>query len=241
MVSSERPGEQPPQEGDDTDLHWLQEQLAHIGSLRVEERDAADDDSDEWDDPSGGVLLNMFAACEAGDAQALADNLADLLAAAGAGSGGAGAASVDTPGPDGDTALHLAALYGRLECVRLLLEAGAHAAARNPEDLTTPLHDAAAGGYLDVVRALLDDPRGAASLQAQDSDGDTPLHNAARGGHGHVVNFLLARGAAPAARNHAGKTPAQEADDADVVGALAAALTQGVAGGGGGGGDAMED
>lgn len=48
-------------------------------------------------------------------------------------------------GPDNDTALHLAALYGHAECVRLLLEHGATASVPD-EDGGLALHDAAAGG-----------------------------------------------------------------------------------------------
>ena len=49
-------------------------------------------------------------------------------------------------GPDGDTALHLACLYGHLGCARALLDAGADADIINEEDGSTALHDAAAGG-----------------------------------------------------------------------------------------------
>lgn len=53
---------------------------------------------------------------------------------------------IDTPGPDGDTALHLAALYSFPECVKILLAKGADAGVVNEVDGTTPLHDAAASG-----------------------------------------------------------------------------------------------
>jgi hypothetical protein len=61
-----------------------------------------DGDSDvEWEDPSeGGVLTRVHAACEGGDA----DGLAGLL--------GTLSVGVDAKGQDGDTALHLACLYG---------------------------------------------------------------------------------------------------------------------------------
>lgn len=59
-------------------------------------------------------------------------------------------------GPDGDTALHLACLYGHKACVDALVAAGCKLDPVNSEDGTSPLHDAAAGGYLDIVTLLLD-------------------------------------------------------------------------------------
>jgi ankyrin repeat protein len=190
-------------------LQWLQEQLAHIGNLHIE----AEDEEDEWVDPSGGVLVNIFAACEEGSMEQLTTNIQELKDTQ---------YDVNTPGPDGDTALHLACLYGHQQCAELLLQQGAKADAVNPEDGSTPLHDAAAGGYAGIVQLLLEkaDP---GSISLQDSDGDTALHCAARGGHLAVVQQLLASGAAPSVINCSGKTPAGESDDQEVVRALVAA------------------
>lgn len=58
----------------DEQYQWLQEQLAHIGQLRIED----DEEEEEWVDPSGGLLVNIYAACEEGDTEKLATNLADL-------------------------------------------------------------------------------------------------------------------------------------------------------------------
>lgn len=216
----------------DEQYEWLQQQLAHIGNLHIT-AEAADDDEAEWADPSGGTLLNIFAACEEGDATQLAAHLADLAADAGAAAAAAGGYSINTPGPDGDTALHLASLYGHLGCVQLLLDAGgADAAAINPDDGTSALHDAAAGGYLAIAQLLLA-RAGPGLLPLQDTDGDTPLHNAARGGHAAVVAFLLQQGAPPGVANAAGRTPADEADEPELQQQLRDAAAAAAAGGGG--------
>jgi hypothetical protein len=81
-------------------------------------------------------------------------------------------------GADSDTAIHLAALYGHTECVRLLLQRGARADVADA-DGALPLHDAAAGGYLDICTLLLD--AAPLTIDRGDSEGDTALHNAARG------------------------------------------------------------
>jgi hypothetical protein len=60
-------------------------QLAHIGQLRIED----EEEEEEWVDPSGGLLVNIFAACEEGDTEKLAVNLADLQQTE---------YSIDTPG-----------------------------------------------------------------------------------------------------------------------------------------------
>jgi len=180
------------------------------GNLHVTE---VDEDEDEWQDPSGGILVNIFAACEEGDAEALEVNLQDLPNDV---ADKAAPYSINTPGPDGDTALHLACLYGHLQCVQKLLDAGSSPNAINPEDKTSPLHDAAAGGYLDLLQLLIA-KGGADVLQQQDMDGDTALHNAARGGHPAVVQYLLQQGANPALRNAAGHTAAEEADEPEVA------------------------
>jgi hypothetical protein len=60
-------------------------QLAHIGQLRIED----EEEEVEWVDPSGGLLVNIFAACEVGDTEKLAVNVSDLQQTE---------HSIDTPG-----------------------------------------------------------------------------------------------------------------------------------------------
>ncbi len=53
----------------------------------------------------------------------------------------------------GDTALHLAAVDGNLELVRMLVESGAKPETKNAFG-NTPLHLASLNGHLDVVKYL---------------------------------------------------------------------------------------
>ncbi|EOY07974.1 Ankyrin repeat family protein isoform 3, partial [Theobroma cacao] len=87
-------------------------------------------------------LRDLAAAAQLGDLDALRLALDNLNG------------SIDEPVEDGDTALHLACLYGYLPCVQLLLERGANFEAKD-EDGAVPLHDACAGGFIEIVQLLL--------------------------------------------------------------------------------------
>ncbi len=65
--------------------------------------------------------------------------------------------SCHTQGEDSDTAIHLAALYGHAECVRVLLEAGARADVADA-DGALPLHDAAVSGGTGLARGSSTEP-----------------------------------------------------------------------------------
>lgn len=158
------------------------------------------EEEQEWNDPTGGVLSRVFEAAESGDVDELSEltgRLAELDV------------SIDTRGADSDTPLHLAALYGHAECVRLLLERGARADVAD-SDGALPLHDAAAGGYASICEMLLDAAPGC--IDRGDSEGDTALHNAARGQHEAVVQLLLDRGADATLQNDDFKTARQLAE-----------------------------
>eukprot|EP00249_Psilotum_nudum_P000308 c11345_g1_i1 orf=245-850(+) len=148
-------------------------------------------------------LQCLLIAAEEGDPEALQQALGSLEG------------SVDGVGEDGDTALHLACLYGHLPCVQILLAAGAQLDALD-DDGAIPLHDASAGGYVDIVQTLLSAASSRGQLQRLletiDVDGDTPLHHAARGDHAEVVHLLFNAGANPKALNAQWKTPAELAD-----------------------------
>ena len=62
---------------------------------------------------------------------------------------------IDSIGPEGDTLLHLACLYGHQGCADMLLDHGASVAVRDDED-STVLHDACATGCA-RTRAMLQD------------------------------------------------------------------------------------
>ncbi|XP_058107904.1 uncharacterized protein LOC131251294 [Magnolia sinica] len=123
--------------------------------------------------------------------------------------------SINDPVEDGDTALHLACLYGYTSCVQLLLERGASLESKDEEG-TIPLHDACAGGFTEIVQLLIDAADGPdcvrRMLDTVDTEGDTPLHHAARGEHMDVVRLLVTAGASPRKLNSFGKIPAELPD-----------------------------
>jgi ankyrin len=94
----------------------------------------------------------------------------------------------------GQTALHGAAFMGRLDCVGLLLAAGADLEAADIERNRRPLHEAAAGGRNDVVALLLSK---GATVDARTEDGRTPLHECvwASDAQRDVVRTLVEKGA----------------------------------------------
>ena len=104
--------------------------------------------------------------------------------------------------PDGFTPLHLAAMFGRDDTVRALLERGAdlHALSRNPQ-AASPLHSALCGRQWDTARRLLD---AGADPNAAQPGGWTPLLLAVREGDAATVADLLRRGADPHARTGEG-------------------------------------
>ncbi|GIL63275.1 hypothetical protein Vafri_17378 [Volvox africanus] len=86
-------------------------------------------------------------------------------------------AGVAISGPRGITPLHLAAAAGQVECVRLLVGAGAPLEAREKEGGLTPLHVAVQSRQLEVVEALIAE---GADRTSPDNRGLTPLHTAAQ-------------------------------------------------------------
>jgi adenosylhomocysteine nucleosidase len=117
--------------------------------------------------------------------------------------------------PDGFTALHLAAFFGKPEAVHRLLSAGAPVDAFTHNDLANqPLHAAAAGRSVEICRALL---AAGADVNARQHGGFTPLHEAAQQGDDEKVELFLSAGADPMLRAEDGRTAADLAEAAGHV------------------------
>jgi ankyrin repeat protein len=87
------------------------------------------------------------------------------------------------------TSLGEAAYLGRVDMVRLLIEAGTEADDSAHE---CALGAAALGGQMDTARALIE---AGASIEGKSASGLTPLMNAARVGQLEMVRYLLDVGA----------------------------------------------
>ncbi|CAN8004558.1 unnamed protein product, partial [Ixodes hexagonus] len=100
---------------------------------------------------------------------------------------------------NGQTALMLAASHGRLEMVKLLLDAGSEPNVQD-NDGSTALMCAAEHGYIEIVRALLAHPDTEVCLA--DNDGSTALTIAMEAGHKDTALLIYAssnfsRGSSP--------------------------------------------
>lgn len=185
---------------------------------------------DEGDDDARARVVSDFdlvtavrEACDDDGAPELAemcDEAFDELVARAVASG----EDVNAKSADGDDALHLAALYGRIGRVRSLLARGADAMGRD-DGGGSALHDASASGNVEIVRALCEwaDARGTLNelVSMTDDDGETPLHLAARGEHRDAVQYLLSRGAMKNVTSQAGETPFDACEDESVRALLA--------------------
>ena len=173
-------------------------------------------EAEPWEDPdASGKLGLLFEACEAGDeaqVQLLAPQCREYL-------------ENGMLGPDGDTCLHLACVYGHEAVFDTLLESGAKVDVSD-ENGSTCLHDASASGSLAMVTRLLELAPGL--LTRCDSDGETCLHCAARGGHTAVVAALLRAGVDTSVVNTFGQTALMlvDAEDVDTARLLAATDTE---------------
>jgi ankyrin repeat protein len=107
--------------------------------------------------------------------------------------------------PDGFTSLGLAAFFGHLDTVELLLDKGAKIdVASNNFLKAVPLRSASVAGHLEIAKLLID--RGA-DVNALGEGGETPLHEVAGVGRVEFAKLLLDHGANINARGENGKTP----------------------------------
>lgn len=121
-------------------------------------------------------------------------------------------AGVGRYSPDGFTALHLAAFFGKTEVARMLIAAGARVDIYTTNEFANqPLHAAAAGRHLEVCRVLL---AAGADVNATQHGGYTPLHEAAQHGDVEMVELFLSAGADPTVSVTDGGRPADLAEAA---------------------------
>lgn len=117
---------------------------------------------------------------------------------------------VNQPNAEGFTPLGLAAFFGHVDAVKVLLDHGATVDLKDRSRFgNTALDAAVAANRADVVRILLDT---GANPNVRDSEDYTPLHKAAQHGNAEVVRLLLEHGADAAAVRKGGETPLAEAE-----------------------------
>lgn len=141
--------------------------------------------------------LNTYEAATTGNARRLKTIL------------GQSRARVNEPNEEGFTPLSLAAHFGHVEAVKVLLENGADVNLKPPSRFQNTAVDAAvAGDAADVVRTLL---AGGADPNVRSEANYTTLHKAAVHGNLEIVRMLLDHGADPKAIRDGGHTPIDDA------------------------------
>ncbi len=98
---------------------------------------------------------------------------------------------VNTPEPDGTTALHWAVHQNDLDLVERLIRAGANARAKNDYG-ATPMSEAAVLGNAAIIERLL---KAGADVESPNADGQTALMIVARTGSVEAARVLLKNGA----------------------------------------------
>lgn len=112
------------------------------------------------------------------------------------------AAGINSRGPNGETALHIASNEGHTEvCKTLLMNIDGVDINAKMKDGKTPLHLACEAGQYDIVKLLL---LCGASVNAADKQGNLPLHIAAKTGRLEIVKKLMERFSDPLVVNNKG-------------------------------------
>jgi uncharacterized protein len=113
--------------------------------------------------------------------------------------------------PDGFPPVGLAAFFGHLEAVQMLIAAGAdiHAAAKNALKVQA-IHAAVASKNLDIVRAVLE---AGADPNAGQQQGFRPMHEAGSSGNRALAELLMKYGGDPTLKNDDGKSTIDLARD----------------------------
>ncbi|VDK72993.1 unnamed protein product [Litomosoides sigmodontis] len=105
---------------------------------------------------------------------------------------------------NGYTVLHLAALLGHKEVVKILLSVDSQMARIKDRRGCLPIHLAAWNGHVEVIQTLINaEPN---TVDAVNNAKESPLHLSAQHGHGKVVTVLLATHANARMRNARAET-----------------------------------
>uniref|UniRef100_A0A8R1TVC8 Ankyrin repeat and sterile alpha motif domain-containing protein 1B n=1 Tax=Onchocerca volvulus TaxID=6282 RepID=A0A8R1TVC8_ONCVO len=105
---------------------------------------------------------------------------------------------------NGYTVLHLAALLGHKEVVKILLSVDSQMVRIKDRRGCLPIHLAAWNGHVEVLQTLINaEPN---TIDAVNNAKESPLHLSAQHGHGKVVTLLLAKHADPRMRNARAET-----------------------------------
>ncbi|EJW86091.1 hypothetical protein WUBG_02998 [Wuchereria bancrofti] len=105
---------------------------------------------------------------------------------------------------NGYTVLHLAALLGHKEVVKILLNVDSQMARIKDRRGCFPIHLAAWNGHVEVIQTLINaEPN---TVDAVNNAKESPLHLSAQHGHGKVVAVLLAKHADARMRNARAET-----------------------------------